>query len=619
MKKFLVTLFSILIFSALSAQDVYINEVDYDQPGTDATEFIELVGPDGTSLNGYVVELVNGNDGSIYNSIDLTGFTIPNDNVSGYGFFVIGPSGFTNVDYTPTGWTTNQIQNGAPDGILLKLNGVVVDGFSYEGAITNNADFTAGMAITASEDNNEPNLSIGRMTLGFDANNQDQYFAPAAADPSPGEINTPHGQVIGGDPPPAITNLGRTPRIPTESEATSVSADVTDNSAVTLVELRYMVNGGTMQSVGMTNTTGDTYTADIPSSAYNNANRLEFWVYAEDDIMQSTESLHMQLFIGTTPLADIHAVDADGVLLYDGYDVRVNGIATAETGIFSPTNLDVYIQDTTGGVNVFQFGLTGGFTITRGNDYTVTGTIDQYNGKAEVVTSDYNTDIVDNGPGTLPSPVVMTIAQFLADPEPYEGMLIAIADVSNTGNLDPWPVEGSSANVEITDDGGTSLLTLRIDSDTNIDGSPEPTWPINIAGIFIQFDSSSPYTEGYQITPRDLDDVGVTVGIEPISSGEVVKAFKLYSNYPNPFNPSTTLRFDIPATNGELANVQLTIYNSLGQKVKTLVNDNLSSGNYEVQWNGSVDNGSIAPSGMYFAELSMDNTQRQIIKMMLLK
>jgi len=332
MKRFLITAFSVFLFSVLSAQNVYINEIDYDQPGVDTAEFIELVGPDGTSLTGYTIELVNGSSGAIYNTVDLAGFSIPNDNVNGHGFFVIGPvAGVANVDYTPTGWISDEIQNGAPDGILLKLNGIVVDGISYEGVLANNPDFTAGMAITASEDNNEPNLSVGRMALGFDANNQDQFFAQAAADPSPGEINTPHGQVIGGDPPPAISNLDRTPRIPTDSENTTISADVIDNSAVTLVELRYTINEGSVQTVGMVNTSGDTYSADIPASAYNNADRVEYRIYAEDDIMQSTETAPLKFFVGTTPLADIHPVDGDGVLLYDGFDVRVNGVATAET------------------------------------------------------------------------------------------------------------------------------------------------------------------------------------------------------------------------------------------------------------------------------------------------
>ena len=192
--KWILTL--IMIFLAAVNSQVFINEIDYDQVGTnDTDEFIELVGPDGTNLTNYTIELVNGATGIVYITIDLSGFSIPNDNVDGNGFFVIGPaSGVANVDYTPSGWVRNRFQNGNPDGILLKLNGVVVDGFSYEGIITTNADFTAGMAITADENDNSPNLSIGRIDLGFSSANQDQYFATSANTPSPGEANIAHGQ-----------------------------------------------------------------------------------------------------------------------------------------------------------------------------------------------------------------------------------------------------------------------------------------------------------------------------------------------------------------------------------------------------------------------------------------
>lgn len=573
-----------------------------------------------TDANGEYLELYN----MTTSPIDINGFILRDDGTDSHtidnggplmvpalNFFVLAingdpaTNGGLNANYVYSGYT---LANGGDEIVLETAGAVEICRLNY----TDGDPFGPGVSL---ELNNVAN-NVNGVTQETD------YVAaitPYGAGDlgSPGSAGNTQG-TGGGDPPPAITNLSRTPRIPTDTENTSISADVTDNSAVTLVELRYTINEGTVQSVGMVNTSGDTYSADIPASAYNNADRVEYRVYAEDDIMQSTETAPFKFFVGTTPLADIHPVDANGVLLYDGYDVRVNGVATAETDIFSTSNLDVYIQDATAGINVFQFGLTGGFTITRGNNYTVVGTVDQFNGKAEVVTQDYNTDIVDNGPGTLPSPVAMTIAQFLSDPETYEGMLGAILQVTNTGGGQAWPTAGNDANVEITDDGGASLLTLRIDQDTNIDGSPEPSWPVNVRGIFTQFDTGSPFDGGYQIQPRDLDDIDISVGIEPISSGEVVKAFKLYSNYPNPFNPSTTLHFDIPASQGELANVQLTIYNTLGQKVKTLINDNLASGNYEVQWNGRADNGSIAQSGMYFAELSM-NTQRQIIKMMLLK
>lgn len=72
--------------------------------------------------------------------------------------------------------------------------------------------------------------------------------------------------------------------------------------------------------------------------------------------------------------------------------------------------------------------------------------------------------------------------------------------------------------------------------------------------------------------------------------------FALYRNYPNPFNPATNIRFTIPAG----ADVRLAVYNILGQKISTLINEELPSGSHEVQWNGTNNRGVIMPSGVYF-------------------
>ncbi len=66
--------------------------------------------------------------------------------------------------------------------------------------------------------------------------------------------------------------------------------------------------------------------------------------------------------------------------------------------------------------------------------------------------------------------------------------------------------------------------------------------------------------------------------------------FTLSQNYPNPFNPTTNIEFTLL----EKTNVELTVYNLIGQKVATLVNDNLSAGIHKAQWNASK-----LPSGIY--------------------
>ena len=69
----------------------------------------------------------------------------------------------------------------------------------------------------------------------------------------------------------------------------------------------------------------------------------------------------------------------------------------------------------------------------------------------------------------------------------------------------------------------------------------------------------------------------------------------MHDNYPNPFNPETRIRFEI----GNQENVQLIIYDMLGRKVRTLVNDNYDPGMYVINWDGMNDNRQPVSSGPY--------------------
>lgn len=77
----------------------------------------------------------------------------------------------------------------------------------------------------------------------------------------------------------------------------------------------------------------------------------------------------------------------------------------------------------------------------------------------------------------------------------------------------------------------------------------------------------------------------------------VPTAIKLYQNYPNPFNPSTTISFELPGN----SNIFLIIYDILGKEIKRLIdNEERSTGLYKITWDGTVNNGRKAASGIYF-------------------
>ena len=85
------------------------------------------------------------------------------------------------------------------------------------------------------------------------------------------------------------------------------------------------------------------------------------------------------------------------------------------------------------------------------------------------------------------------------------------------------------------------------------------------------------------------------------------EGFELYQNYPNPFNPATTIRFTIsPRGQADLRFTILKVYDVLGNEIATLVNEKLSAGSYETEWNGSG-----YPSGVYFYKLVTMTNGRQ--------
>lgn len=94
----------------------------------------------------------------------------------------------------------------------------------------------------------------------------------------------------------------------------------------------------------------------------------------------------------------------------------------------------------------------------------------------------------------------------------------------------------------------------------------------------------------YGIWRRPMSEMVTSV---PDPSRGVPTTFGLDQNYPNPFNPSTTIHYQVP----KQMNVSLRVFNTLGQTVATLVNEQKETGDYQVQWNANV------PSGVYFYRL----------------
>jgi glucose/arabinose dehydrogenase len=99
------------------------------------------------------------------------------------------------------------------------------------------------------------------------------------------------------------------------------------------------------------------------------------------------------------------------------------------------------------------------------------------------------------------------------------------------------------------------------------------------------------------------------------SSLELLETFELGQNFPNPFNPDTTIPFrvEVPGM------VEIRIFDISGNHIKTLLNEKKDYGNYQVVWHGTDENGHLQPSGIYFYKLTMDNEFSEIKRMALVK
>lgn len=118
-----------------------------------------------------------------------------------------------------------------------------------------------------------------------------------------------------------------------------------------------------------------------------------------------------------------------------------------------------------------------------------------------------------------------------------------------------------------------------------------------------------------------LDDVKVynypASGLTPVGDkygNGLPGRFELLQNYPNPFNPATSIRFAVPSRQA----VQLVIYDLLGRKVKTLLDEEVEAGEHAVSWDGSNESGRIVASGLYVYRMRTDKFV-EVRKMMLLR
>jgi protein tyrosine/serine phosphatase len=114
-----------------------------------------------------------------------------------------------------------------------------------------------------------------------------------------------------------------------------------------------------------------------------------------------------------------------------------------------------------------------------------------------------------------------------------------------------------------------------------------------------------------------IDDLEIRTqnSVDNDNSSETIPVYQLLKNYPNPFNPSTTISFSLSKS----CDVNLDIYNIKGQKIKSIVDSKLKVGKYDLIWNGDDEKGATVSSGIYFYRLTVGQKSYETGRMVLLK
>ena len=301
----------------------------------------------------------------------------------------------------------------------------------------------------------------------------DLYIQPTLTNVSSVNVRVSPGSgfIVGTDATinPNISSTGTMINIPANSDTISIAITVIDDA----------INEGTEYADFIIQSVGSGLTIGVIDS-------MRFTINDDDTP------------IPTYTIPQIKGQDSDGVSDSLGVYCKVIGtVIGVNTQSASTGNVAFTIHDGTVGFGVFSPSTSShGYTVTEGDVIRVVGSIGQFNGLAQVGADSIS--IISTGAG-IPSPTVITSLD-----ETTESNLLR---VNNVTVVDPtqWTNAGSGFNVDVFD--GINTIALRIDADVTLFNEPCPTGVFNIIGIGGQFDMSSPYTGGYQMLPRQKEDV----------------------------------------------------------------------------------------------------------------
>ncbi len=168
-------------------------------------------------------------------------------------------------------------------------------------------------------------------------------------------------------------------------------------------------------------------------------------------------------------------------------------------------------------------------------------------------------------------------------------------------------------------DNGSGRMTVVMYYDPNDESTIIPIGENEIFGLKIEPGPAGIEGDLPEVDLRNVKLCTPDAAKIDVAGIDVPRNFELLQNYPNPFNPNTVIEFSLSASEeGGMIPTKLSVYNVLGQKLTTLIDEPLSPGRHQVIWSGDNEKGEKLSSGIYFYRL-VAGTQSESKKMVLLK
>lgn len=423
-----------LALPAQAAPSVFINEIHYDNTGTDTGEAIEIAGPAGTNLSGWSIVLYNGSGGAVYDTDTLNG-TIP-DQQNGFGTVVMN-------------YPSNGIQNGSPDGIaLVDASSTVVQFLSYEGSfvgVGGPANGLTSINIGVTEAGTEP-VGQSLQLSGTGSTYSDfTWNGPGAS--TFDAINT--GQTFNGGPAnaPVVATCGSPLAIIEGNSASrSVSGSDTDGTVtgVALVNVTPATGAITLANVTPAGGVGGTATANLNvASTLAAGSYVATLEFSNNDATPQTAQCTVTVTVTDfVTIAEIQGTQQFSA--YNGQTIATRGIVT----LIHKNGNRFWIQDPTGdgnsqtseGIFVTDTGRAAGLTTPAVGDLvTVIARVEEQQFAPSLPLTrlrNLSTVIVESRGNPLPRAVEIrnlpdeVIAEGIAFWEPLEGMLVRVKNAT---------------------------------------------------------------------------------------------------------------------------------------------------------------------------------------------